>query len=294
MSITGFAPLPEPPPNGPPSSRGHRGATWARIALIVFGFVLLGGLAFLQYQRNRELDERLADLQRESRELHQQAREAAKTSRMAQSRAAEAEENARQAARGRVQAEQASEESALAAEQARQQADAASAEAQVAREELERVRQEREAELARLEKALGQIAETQRSALGLVMTLGSDSVKFDFDKADLRPENRELLARIAGVLLTAHGFRIQVYGHTDDIGTDGYNQGLSERRAQSVRDYLVQSGVDPEVISTKGFGKSSPRVRDRTEEARAKNRRVEIAVVDSIIDYKGEVARKAF
>jgi len=124
------------------------------------------------------------------------------------------------------------------------------------------------------------------------MTLGSESVKFDFDKATLRPENRELLSRIAGVLLTAYGFRIQVFGHTDDVGSDEYNQGLSERRAQAVRDYLVEAGVATELITTRGFGKSSPRVRGTDSNARAKNRRVEIGIIDSIIGYQGEVAQK--
>ena len=195
-------------------------------------------------------------------------------------RASQAEENALQAARGREQAERARAEYERIAESAKQ-------EAQQARAEADQVRQEREAELDRMQKALSQIAETRRTALGLVMNLGEDTLRFDFDKATLRLENRELLSRIAGVLLTSKGYRIDVFGHTDDIGTDDYNLKLSQRRAQSVRNYLVEAGVDPEIISTKGFGKSSPRVPGTTPAARAANRRVEIAIVDSVIEMLG-------
>src|SRR5436309_815291 len=82
------------------------------------------------------------------------------------------------------------------------------------------------------------------------------------------------------VLLTAKGYYIYVYGHTDDIGTDEYNRGLSERRARSVRDYLVEAGLDSGIITTRGYGKSSPRVRGTSADARTANRRVEIGIVD--------------
>src|SRR2546427_12481476 len=95
--------------------------------------------------------------------------------------------------------------------------------------------QQREQDLDRLQKALGALVETRRTALGLVMTLGENAIQFDFDRATLRAENRELLSRIAGVLLTAKGYSIYVYGHTDDIGSDEYNRDLSTRRARTVR-----------------------------------------------------------
>ena len=79
-----------------------------------------------------------------------------------------------------------------------------------------------------------------------------------------------------------------VYGHTDDVGSEAYNQTLSEQRANSVRDYLAEAGIDPAIISTEGYGKSSPRVAGTSAEARAKNRRVEIGIVDVTIDYNGE------
>jgi outer membrane protein OmpA-like peptidoglycan-associated protein len=125
---------------------------------------------------------------------------------------------------------------ATIAPEARAKAQTSADEARAALADAERIRQERETDLNRLEQALGGV-ETRRTALGLVMSLGSEAIQFDFDRSDLRPDNRELLSRIAGVLLTAKGYSIYVYGHTDDVGTDEYNRGLSERRARAVRDY---------------------------------------------------------
>jgi OOP family OmpA-OmpF porin len=117
------------------------------------------------------------------------------------------------------------------------------------------------------------------------MNLGSNYLKFEFDKADLRPEDKELLSRIAGILMTSHDYTISVNGHTDDVGTDAYNQKLSERRAQAVRDYLVKAGLAAEILSVEGHGKSRPIVAGNTEAARAKNRRVELGIVNIQIRY---------
>jgi len=139
-----------------------------------------------------------------------------------------------------------------------------------------------------MQEALAKVAATRRTADGMIIDLGSDSFKFDFDKATLRPENRELLSRLAGILLASHGYRLHVYGYTDDVGTEEYNQGLSERRAEAVREYLAKSGIPSEIMSSKGFGKSSPRVKATTQQAREKNRRVEIGIVDTVVKYGGE------
>ena len=200
----------------------------------------------------------------------------------ASARAIRAEENAMAAAEARVRAEKESAEAAAQAQTSAEQARAALA-------EEEEIRQQRESDLNRLQQALGALVETRRTALGLVMNLGSEAIQFDFDRADLRPEYRELLSRIAGVLLTAKGYSIYVYGHTDDVGTDEYNRGLSERRARAVRDYLMEAGLGSGIITTRGYGKSSPLVPGTSAEARAKNRRVEIGIVDVAIDVKGEV-----
>ena len=162
-------------------------------------------------------------------------------------------------------------------------------EAATARREAEQIRRERQAELDRLQRALGAIVETRRTALGLVMNLGTDAIEFEFDRADLGSEERELLSRISGVLLTSSGYSVYVYGHTDDVGTEEYNQQLSERRADSVRDYLVESGINADIVTIRGYGQSSPRAEGTSAQARASNRRVEIGVVDVAVDVLGEV-----
>ncbi|MGH9338397.1 MAG: OmpA family protein [Acidobacteriota bacterium] len=254
--------------------------------LIVFALIV--GIIFyaLMTQMN-QLQEEVVQVSRQMEETVQSVKAVAADTEAARRAAARAEENALLAARGRVEAEEAVVQAQEEATSTREQLQAAQDEARLAREETERIRKEREEELNRLQEALNRLVETRRTALGLVMNLGSDSIQFDFDKAGLHPEDRELLSKIAGILLTSKGYGVYVYGHTDDIGSEEYNQELSERRAQSVRDYLVASGIDADIISTEGYGKSRPLVLDASSEGRAKNRRVEIAIIDATVNYQG-------
>jgi outer membrane protein OmpA-like peptidoglycan-associated protein len=268
------------------------------IALVLVLVVALVG-AFLGARQIRQLEDRADELAARAGAADDRAAEAA-------ARALQAEEAAKSAARdARLAARQASEEqeARFAAEDARSaaegDADMARMEAEFAqraaddaRADAERMRVERDSEMQRLQEALGRIADTQRTALGLVMNLGDDTINFDTDKADLKPVDRELLARIAGVLLASSGFRIQVFGHTDDVGTVEHNQGLSERRARSVRDYLVGAGLDEAIVTTKGFGKTKPLTPGTTDAARARNRRVEIGIIDTTVRYSEEARRQ--
>lgn len=292
------------------------------IVLGAAGYFAYAKLAELEGEVAR-LDQQLTATEQQLSESEARATAAARAATAAQSRAeaaearatqslreaetaavaaAEAEDRARDSASGRELAEQAR----VAAERARQAAEADSANAQqlaeearvaeaaateqarAAREETDRIRRQREVELNRMQEALDKIVETRRTAMGMVLNLGSDRVEFEFDKAELRPEERELLARIAGVLIASadRGFAIQVFGHTDDVGDAEYNQGLSERRAGAVMNYLVEAGVNPDILTMRGMGKSMPLVAETTDDARARNRRVEIAIVDTLIDFR--------
>jgi OOP family OmpA-OmpF porin len=91
--------------------------------------------------------------------------------------------------------------------------------------------------------------------------------------------------------MTSDNYGLAVHGHTDDVGTAEYNQQLSERRAEAVKQYLVSAGIDPGIVTIKGFGKSSPIATGRDEASRAKNRRVDIALTDSTIQYNRQVIR---
>jgi len=274
------------------------------LLLMTLGIAVLGILGYLFMTRLTELSEQVNDVNQQLDHAMKQLEDVAEKSEAASTRAAQAEENAVEAAQGRLQAEAAqaaAEKTAVLAREeteraqqdtqlAQEQAQLAQEEAQRAREDQERIRKERDQDLDRLHRAFNQIVETRRTALGLVMSLGSDSMQFNFDKATLRPENRELLSKIVGILLTSKNYGIYVYGHTDDIGSEEYNLDLSEKRDQTVRDYLTENGIAPEIITSKGFGKSRPIVPDTHAESRAENRRVEIGIVDTVINYEERVS----
>ena len=268
---------PEGEPRGSGKSKGKIGL-W-----IVLILVLLAIPTYFFLKRLAQMNQQMARLSTQVEQGNQNAAAASARAAAALDRASQAQQSAQEAARERDQAEKAKAASEQQAQQAQAQAQAAQQEAAAAQAKAEEYRKEREAELAHLQKVLSQIAETRRTAMGLVMTLGSKSIRFAFDRSSLQPEDKEVLSRVAGVLSTVEGYQIYVYGYTDDIGTKEYNLGLSERRAKSVRDYLVANGLDPGIITTKGYGKADPLVPGSSPEARAINRRVEIGLVDSTI-----------
>lgn len=257
----------------------RRALIWGGIAAGV-ALVALG--IRMAVKRIDALEAQLADASRKAAVLERQVRQQVKLTRMTaeSAAAARAADAAASEAGAREQAEAAR---ALAEQEVRR----AKEQEAMSREELAAVRQRRDRELDRMREALGRIAPTRRTPSGMVVELANDSFHFDFDRADLRPENRELLSRIAGVLLASEGFRLHIYGHTDDAGPAEYNQSLSERRARSVRDYLARAGLPGELMQVEGFGKTNPRVTNATPAGRQKNRRVEIGIVDSIIQYRG-------
>jgi outer membrane protein OmpA-like peptidoglycan-associated protein len=185
---------------------------------------------------------------------------------------AQSQADAEAAARAKEQAEQ--------ARQAQAQADAAkqAAEAQAQQARLQAAQAEREkaALRARLQQELNTVLQTRDSARGLIMNMSD--VLFEFGKYDLKPEAREKLAKVSGILLSFPGLTLEVDGYTDNIGSDEFNQKLSEERAGAVRDYLVSQGVSSDSISTKGFGKTNPIAPNDTSEGRQENRRVELVV----------------
>ena len=256
-----------------------------RILPLVLTVVFLLVAAGLGYLGLKVLD-RLDAIETRVTTLGEEASRAATASTEALEQARSAEDSARAAAEGRELAERDSRNAQETAATAQEQAMSAREEADAAKAEAERIRQEAEAELNRLEEALSKVVETRRTALGLVLNLGEDSIKFDFDKAALKPKERELLSRIAGILLTSSDYTVSVNGHTDDVGTEDYNQKLSERRAGVVHRYLIEAGVPGEIMTVSGWGKTKPRVEGTSDAARAKNRRVELGIVNSRVNYR--------
>jgi outer membrane protein OmpA-like peptidoglycan-associated protein len=256
------------------------------LGAIALGLILaLGAMLFWSL---RQLNRQMAQVSELTGRLNRRVESAEQQSQSSAQQASQAAASAQAAAQQRDEAKQSEEKATAEAQSALQAAAAAQEQANQAESKAEEYRKQREDEIKTVQQVLGQIAETHRTALGLVMTLGEKSIRFDFDKSDIEPQYRDILNRIAGVLLTLKGYSIYVYGYTDDVGTQEYNLKLSERRAQAVRDSLVKAGIDRTLIATRGFGKSDPRAKGDTTQARAANRRVEIGIVDSTLVFSDQ------
>jgi outer membrane protein OmpA-like peptidoglycan-associated protein len=157
-----------------------------------------------------------------------------------------------------------------------------------AQDALERAAKEKalaEAERTQLRAQLllqfNTILETRDTARGLIVNMSD--VLFDTAKHTLRPAAREKLAKVAGIISGHPGLRLAVEGYTDSVGSDEYNQKLSEDRGTSVRDYLTKEGVAGTSVTSQGFGKSQPVASNDTAAGRQQNRRVELVVSGEII-----------
>ena len=108
-------------------------------------------------------------------------------------------------------------------------------------------------------------------------------VLFDTGKADLRPQAREALAKLSGIVLNYPTLRLAIEGYTDSTGTAEFNQTLSEKRAAAVRDYLLAQGLSADSLTAQGFGENNAVADNTTTEGRQRNRRVEIVVSGEVI-----------
>ncbi len=121
-------------------------------------------------------------------------------------------------------------------------------------------------------------AEVERVGEGIRVTMKENMVNFGFDSSDLTSSAKANLDKLAEVLKNNPDTNINIYGHTDSKGTEAYNQSLSERRAASVRSYLISKGVASSRMITMGVGESEPIATNDTDAGRAENRRVEFAI----------------
>jgi outer membrane protein OmpA-like peptidoglycan-associated protein len=257
----------------------------------------------------RQEDERVAREKQEAADREAAARaqadESARQKALADAQAAEAArreaEQARRAAEERASAEVAraqSEADRLAAERSKLAADEQQRQAEQARllqqqaelkaQEADRLRAQADAQQQQLRQQLLEqfnlILETRDTARGLIVNMSD--VLFDFNKYTLRPAAREKLAKISGIIQSHPGLRLEVDGYTDSVGTDAYNMKLSDERAGTVQQYLVQQGIAQDNVSAKGFGKENPVASNSTASGRQLNRRVELVVSGEIIGTK--------
>jgi outer membrane protein OmpA-like peptidoglycan-associated protein len=207
----------------------------------------------------------------------------------AAAREADAAAQAAEADRQRRAAEEAKAQSDADAQRALEQKQAADAAAAAAAQQAQQQVAAAEAEKARLREQLraqlNQVLETKEEAGRLIVNMSD--VLFDFGQYTLKPGAKEKLAKISGILISHPGLTLEVDGHTDSVGSDAMNLTLSERRANTVREYLVAQGVQPDTISAHGFGKDKPVASNDTAAGRQLNRRVEIVVAGSAIAENG-------
>jgi outer membrane protein OmpA-like peptidoglycan-associated protein len=229
-------------------------------------------------------DARALAAQRQNEERIAAEREAAAAKARAEAEAKAAAEAKRQAELTAAKEAQMKAEAETAAVKAKAEQDALRAKEEAARADAERSRKAAADLRAQLLDQFNRILETRDTPRGLVVNMGD--VLFDFGKYDLKPEAREKLAKLSGIVLAHSGLNLAVEGYTDNVGGDDFNQKLSEKRAETVRTYLAQQGLEESRVTSQGFGKSSPVADNSTAAGRQKNRRVEIVVSGDVIGQK--------
>ena len=234
-----------------------------------------------------------AQRQEEARIVAERDAAAAKAKAEAEAKAAEEaaeakrkadEEAKRQAELAAAKQAQMKAEVDAAAAKAKAEEDALKAREEAARADAERTRQAAAALRTQLLEQFNRILETRDTPRGLVVNMGD--VLFDFGKYDLRPEAREKLAKLSGIILAHPGLNLGIEGHTDNVGSDEVNQKLSGQRAEAVRSYLIEQGLTQANVTARGFGESMPVVDNSTPANRQKNRRVEIVVSGEVIGVR--------
>ena len=218
-------------------------------------------------RRRRHAEATTADAVRQRNEANQQNLEAQATAQQATDAQANAERDRNDAKQLQLIAE---------ADSDRNRAAAISSDVQ-----LQQAVRDREELRARLLQQFNLILETRDTARGLVVNMSD--VLFDSGRYTLRPLAREKLAKISGIVLGYPSLKLAVEGNTDSVGTEAFNQHLSEQRAEGVRTYLTQQGVPESSTTSTGFGKTRPIASNDTSEGRQQNRRVELVVSGEVI-----------
>jgi outer membrane protein OmpA-like peptidoglycan-associated protein len=222
----------------------------------------------------------------EARAAAEQAK--AEAEKMKQEALAAAEEaQAAKAAAEKAQAEAVAQQQVLAAEA--DKAKASAAQSENLRQQAENEKQELR---GRLLQQLNSVLATRDSARGLIANMSD--VLFRSGSVELLPAARERLAKVSGIVLAYPSLHVSIEGHTDSVGSDEYNQDLSERRAQSVRDYFVRGGIPEGAVDARGFGKAEPVASNETSEGRQQNRRVELVLSGDAIGDGAEVRPAAY
>jgi outer membrane protein OmpA-like peptidoglycan-associated protein len=216
--------------------------------------------------------------------VQRQEEERIANDRAAAAEAAKAEAEAKAATDAAEAKRKADGEAQRQAELAAAKEDVLRAKEEAAKAEAERTRKAAEALRGQLLEQFNRVLDTRDTPRGLVVNMGD--VLFDTGKFNLRPEAREKLAKLSGIVLAHSGLNLEIEGHTDSTGGDEVNQTLSQQRGDAVRGYLVDQGLADGSVTAQGFGKSMPVADNETAAGRQKNRRVEIIVSGEVIGAK--------
>ena len=221
----------------------------------------------------RSEDARIVTLRKQAEERQKNAQDAKvaaqQQAQQSQLEAAQSQANADAAAAAQAQAE---------AAKAKADADAANARAQAAeaQHQAQASQQDAAATREKLRAQLNSVLATSESARGLIVNMSD--VLFDTARYTLKPNTQVSLAKVATILTLYPGLKVQVEGYTDSVGSDAYNQKLSENRSNAVHDFLVQNGVPAANVTAAGYGKADPVADNGSAAGRAQNRRVNLVV----------------
>lgn len=218
----------------------------------------------------KQADERQMNAELAKRDAQNKAQQSALEAQQAQLAAEQAK-----AAQAQADAERARAEAQAAADRA------AAAEAQAKAAAAAKSADDANAVREKLRSQLNSVLATSETARGLIVNMSD--VLFDTGRYTLKPNTQLSLAKVAGILQAYPGLKLQVEGYTDSVGSDEYNQKLSENRADAVRNFLMTQGVAQDGITSTGYGKANPVADNSTSAGRAKNRRVQLVVSGNAI-----------
>jgi outer membrane protein OmpA-like peptidoglycan-associated protein len=205
----------------------------------------------------------------------QSQQQAARSQQQAAQSQLEAQQAQMQAQQAKLQADQAQAAKAQA-DAARELAEAQAAEARARAAEAGKSAEDANAVREKLRQQLNTVLATSETARGLIVNMSD--VLFDTGKYTLKPGTQVSLAKVAGILQSYPGLKVQVEGYTDSIGSDDFNQKLSDNRAAGVKNFLISQGVSSGNITSEGFGKNDPMADNATSSGRTQNRRVNMVV----------------
>lgn len=233
--------------------------------------------------RRREAERAMQLAEARAREAEQARQQAEKSALAAQQARRGEQAQARQAELARQEAEKRAQEAEMARQQAAKRAEElelARQQAEARAREAEQARQQAQADAARIQQLEKELSEfkARQTERGLELTLSG--VLFEFDQAVLKPGALRGLSPLVAFLKDNPDHHIALEGHTDSVGSESYNSDLSRQRAEAVRQFLVQNGVNAKNVSARGLGEAYPVASNNTEAGRLQNRRVEIIISD--------------